>query len=570
MPRRHRETATAKAVVAEAQQRGRRQRSKETYREISVAEFFAKNRELAGFSNPTRALYQTVRELVENALDATDTHSILPVISIRIAYDDELEAKYGNPRKWFRITVEDNGIGVPPTVIANAFGRVLFSSKYVIRQTRGMYGLGVKAAVLYGQMTAGRPVEVVSSMQESDYVYLRRLYIDVSKNEPKIVEKGQWRKKGRWHGTRVTITLEGDWPRARSRIIEYIKRTAVIAPYAEIYFETPDGEIYVFPRLTSKMPAPPKEAKPHPHGIDLDQMKMLIKRSNARTLLQLLSNELQSVGTIMARKFLEEIGLDPNMNPKKLDNDSLVKLVDSMKSYRFRAPKSDHLSPIGEELIKIGLKRMFKPEWVDALTRPPRAYQGHSFIVEVGIAYGGGIEARNEPLLLRYANKIPLLYEEREDVTYKVVSGINWKIYRVDFPAPLVVLVHIASTKIPYKGVGKESISEVPEIESEIRIAVQHVARKLRVYLGKKAREAEARRKIITISKYIPEIARSLAILSKPPTKWNQPSEKDEKILVDALVRLVSRNVEVPKVPGLEQSDPEKIVRSVIENIKLE
>ncbi len=567
---------TAKTIVAQAPPEPRRRKHKgpETYREISVAEFFAKNRELAGFSNPTRALYQTVRELVENALDATDTHGILPVISLRISYDEELEAKHGHTKKWFRITVEDNGIGVPPTVIANAFGRVLFSSKYVIRQTRGMYGLGVKAAVLYGQMTAGRPVEVVSSMQGSDYVYLRKLYIDVSKNEPRIVEKGQWRKKGRWHGTRVTIVLEGDWPRAKSRIIEYIKRTAVIAPYAEIYFETPEGEIYVFPRLTTKMPVPPKEAKPHPHGIDLNQMKMIIQKSNAKTLVQLLSNELQSVGTIIARRFLEDIGLQPDMNPKKLldknMNDVLVKLVDQMKHYKFRAPKSDHLSPIGEDLIKLGLKRMFKPEWVDALTRPPRAYQGHSFIVEVGIAYGGAIESRNEPLLLRYANKIPLLYEEREDVTYKVISGINWKIYRVDFPAPLVVLVHIASTKIPYKGVGKESISEVPEIESEIRIAVQHVARRLRVYLGKKAREAEARRKIITISKYIPEIARSLAILSKPPNKWKPPEDGEESKLIDALVKLVSTNVEVPEVPGLDGSDPEKIVRNVIENIKLE
>jgi len=550
-------------------------RKGERYREMSVAEFFARNRELAGFSNPTRALYQTVRELVENALDATDTHGILPFIQVSITYDEELEAKHGNAKKWFRVTVEDNGIGVPPTVIANAFGRVLFSSKYVIRQTRGMYGLGVKAAVLYGQMTAGKPVEVYSSIGNSEYVYSRKLYIDTEKNEPRIVERGQWRKRSGWHGTRVTITLEGDWSRAKSRILEYIKRTAIIAPYAEIVFETPEGQVFVFPRLTNKMPPPPKEAKPHPHGIDVNQMKLLLQSTNARTLLQVLVTEFQSVGKITAEKFLKQVGIPPDIKPRDLlrkeYNDLLVRLVDSMKSYRgFRAPKSEHLSPIGEDLIKLGLKRMFEPEWVDAVTRPPRAYAGHSFIVEVGIAYGGALEPVQEPLLLRYANKIPLLYEEREDVAYKVVSNINWKIYRVEFPAPIAVLVHIASTKIPYKGVGKESISDVPEIESEIRTAVQEVARRLRLFLGRKAREAEARRKIITIAKYIPEIARGLAMLAKPPEKWSPPSEDEERRLMEALIKLVSRNIEIPEIPGVDHEDPEKVVRSVIENIHLE
>jgi len=172
-------------------------------------------------------------------------------------------------------------------------------------------------------------------------------------------------------------------------------------------------------------------------------------------------------------------------------------------------------------------------------------------------------------LLLRYANKIPLLYEEREDVSWKVVSRINWKLYGIDFPAPLVVLVHIASTKVPYKGVGKESISEVPEIESEIRAAVQEVARRLRVYLSRKRREAEIRRKIVTIAKYIPEVARSLAVLARPPDKWSPPRPGEEENIVESLVKIVAKNVELPQIDG-ETRDPEEIVRSVIENVKVE
>jgi DNA topoisomerase-6 subunit B len=551
-----------------------RQKQLERYREMSVAEFFARHKELAGFSNPARAIYQTIRELVENALDATDTHRILPEIRITIRERPDLatRGKDGRVQMRYTITVEDNGIGVPQSVIADAFGRVLYSSKYVLKQTRGMYGLGVKAAVLYGQATAGEPVTVESSTRESLYSHQVKLFIDMKKNRPRIVEESQWKKRGRWGGTRVSITLAGDWSRIRWRVIEYVKRTAIIAPYAEIILETPDGEVYYFPRLTRKMPEPPKEAKPHPHGVDLEQMKMIIRQSDAETLEELLTKEFQSVGAITARRFLEDVGIDPGMNPKRLlrreSKETLTRLVDEMKRYpKFRAPRSNYLSPIGEELIKLGLRRMFAPEWVEAITRSPRAFEGHPFIVEVGMAWGGAIKPSSEPILLRYANKIPLLYEEREDVSWKVVSRINWKLYDIEFPAPLVILVHVASTKVPYKGVGKESISDVPELESEIKNAVQEVARRLKTYLVRKRREEEARRKAVTISKYLPEVARSLAILAKPPENWSPPTPEEENHILEALIKLVARNIEVPVEDGKK---PEDVVREIIKNVKVE
>ncbi|MCE4629038.1 MAG: DNA topoisomerase VI subunit B, partial [Desulfurococcales archaeon] len=199
------------------------------------------------------------------------------------------------------------------------------------------------------------------------------------------------------------------------------------------------------------------------------------------------------------------------------------------------------------------------------------SYMGHPFIVEVGLAYGGSIPSKDEPILLRYANKIPLLYGEREDVSYKVISSVNWKNYYVEFPAPLVVLVHIASTRIPYKEAGKESIGDVPEIESEIRAGVWEVARRLRIFLSRKRREAEVRRKIITLAKYIPEVARSLAMISKPPEKWSPPRPEDEEKLVEALVKLVARNVELPNLPGVDDgTKAEDIVRMVIAEVKTE
>ena len=528
-------------------QRGRRAASTgEEYKRLSPAEFIRRHSELTGFHNPARALYQTIRELVENSLDASDAKGILPWIYISIREMPGAAGVNGG-RSRYVVTVEDNGVGVPVSNMAEAFGKVFYSSKYIIRQTRGMYGLGVKAAVLYGQMTVGSPVEVISSVRNSSYTYMMRIMIDTSKNEPKVVEKGEWEKKARWHGTRVTIMLEGDWSRSRSKILEYVRRTAVIAPYAEIILETPDGRILVYPRTTRIMPKPPREAKPHPHGVDIEDLKQIIANSKASTLKELLITEFQSIGEKTANDFLSKYGFNPNLNPKKLlergMEGMLMKLVDALTEYSFKAPKSDYLSPIGESLIKEGLRRMFNPEWVEAVTRNPRAYKGHPFIVEVGLAYGGSIEPREEPLILRYANKIPLLYSEKEDVIYHVVNSINWRNYNVEFPAPLIILVHIASTKVPYKGMGKESISDVPEIENEIKNAVQEVARKLKSYLSRKAREEELARKSETLARYIPEVAWSLAVLSKPPEKWAPPSREEVDSIKEMLINVVANHL---------------------------
>ena len=214
---------------------------REEFKALSPAQFFARYREIAGFSNPTRALYQAIRELVENALDATDSHGILPSVKIIVRQDSE------NPSHYV-ITVEDNGIGIPPQHVPQAFGRVLYSSKYVLRQTRGMFGLGVKAAIIYGQLTTGKPVEVITSQPGLKRIYYFKLRIDLQKNQPIILERGSWRKSRDWHGTIVSITIEGDWSRAKQKIIEYIKRTAVITPYANIVFVAPDGVVLFYKR----------------------------------------------------------------------------------------------------------------------------------------------------------------------------------------------------------------------------------------------------------------------------------------------------------------------------------
>ncbi len=523
----------------------------ETYQSMSPSQFFYEYREVAGFGNATRALYQTVRELVENALDATEAQGILPNIRIEIHRDE-------NVQNYYTVTVEDNGIGIDPKYVPNAFGKVLFSSKYKLRQTRGRFGLGAKMAILYGQVTTGRPVTVYTSPKGSRKIYLFKIKIDIRKNEPIILEESVLPNPSKWHGLRISVTIEGGWAHAKSRIYDYIMRTAVITPYADIVFMDPDGNMVWYKRSISKLPVRPKEVKPHPRGVDIELLKQLIRQTNAETLLDFMVTAFQGVGKITAKKFLEFAKLDPNIDPRSLSDSDLEYLARKLREYdKFRAPSSDALSPIGADVIEAGLKAIFKPEFVAAVTRKPQAYEGHPFIVEVGIAYGGKIESRPAPLLLRYANKIPLLYDEKNDVAWKVIDPerFDWRQYLVSFPAPLAVLTHICSTKVPYKGLGKESVADVVEIERELANAVKEVARKLRNYLAAKKREEEVRRRITTFLRYIPEVARGLATIFHT----NGISEKE---LEERLKQAMAKRI------GLEEKKLREYLEKTLVSIK--
>jgi len=390
---------------------------------------------------------------------------------------------------------------------------------------------------LYGQLTTGKPVEVETTPLGSRYKYYFKIMVDIKRNEPIIIEQRVRKLKKKTHGTTVSVTIEGDWSRAKNKVYEYIKRTAIATPYANITFVPPDNsEVIVYKRVIDKIPPPPKEVKPHPHGVDIEMLKMLISSSEASTLKEFLAESFQSIGLITAERFLRDIGFDPNMSPKKLTTEGIKALVSGLKEYKdFKPPRTDALSPLGEELIVAGLRSVLEPEFVAATTRRPSAYSGHPFIIEVGIAYGGKIPVKEYPQLYRFANKIPLLYDEKACVMWKMVSKINWKNYNIEFPAPLAILIHICSTKIPFKGVGKESIAEVPEIEKEIRKALREAGRRLRKHVERKRREREAMEKIIAIAKYIPEVSKNLAELSKASKGKGISSKELENILYSLL-----------------------------------
>jgi len=482
----------------------------QVFEEISPADFFYRNREIAGFTNPARAVYSSVRELVENSLDATESIETPPDIYIRLS--DASEISPG--AEIYRLRVEDNGSGVPATHIPAAFGQVLFGSKFRLRQARGTFGLGGTMAILYGQITTHEPAYIASSTGISR-VYEYKLMIDIQNNRPVILHHAVRVNRERWHGTVVEFCLEGDYFRAISKILEYLKQTAVVNPYANITFADPKGRLYKFDRITTEMPPPPKEILPHPFGVDVETIQRLMQVTKSRNMLEFMETHFHRVGESIARQFLKFAEVGEKEDPKKLIPQEIVKIVQAMKNFQgFLPPDANCLSPLGEDLLKAGILKELKPEFTAVCQRRPSTYSGHPFIVEIAAAYGGDIPKSNDIILYRFANRIPLLYDEASDVSWGVIRSIDWRRYKVAPGMPIAILVHLCSTKIPYKTVGKEFIADQPEVRREILNGIRDVARQLQLFLSRREQVERQRQRLSIFSRYLPKIARFSTELS--------------------------------------------------------
>lgn len=501
--------------------------SKVKYKQLSPADFFYRNRELAGFDSATKSLYTAFREIIENSFDGAEIGGINPDIFICIQEKQE---------DVYSIFISDNGVGIPSKKVPKALAKLLFGGKYVERQSRGHFGLGASMTVLYSQITTNTPTRVLSATIDSEFIDEYHLNIDIQKNQPIVRYHKQIPNKKKWHGVAVEVNIEGNYSRAHLRILDYLRSTALVAPYADITFIDAYGILYKFDKVIDEVPQLGDPVLPHPKGIDTEKMLRLIKVAKQESMKSFLKKNFQRVGEVTASRFLEFVKIDPDKSPKKLTHDEIVKLVKGTKEFDdFLAPETKCLSPIGEEVLLAGVKKELKPDFASAVTRNPEAYSGHPFIVEVAMAYGGPkIEKSPDPTLYRFANRIPLLYDEYADVSAKVIRNFNWRLYKLPDTAPLAVITHIASTKIPYRTAGKESIADREELEHEIHLAMGVCARKLRVYLSKIEREKRKARRISVFDKYMPYIAKFATKLSGkkkvPPLDFvGSSSEKDQK-----------------------------------------
>ncbi|MCI4333293.1 MAG: DNA topoisomerase VI subunit B [Thermoplasmata archaeon] len=488
-------------------------------REISVAEFFERNRQILGFDNPLRALLTTVKEGVDNALDACEEAQVLPDVKIEI--DRE-----GTDR--LRVAVEDNGPGILKREIPNVFGRLLYGSRFhANRQSRGQQGIGISAAVLYAGLTTARPAKVTSKVAEEEAAHVVELLIDTQKNLPKVVSEDLllW---DRPHGTRIELLLKAKYQRGRQSPFDYLKGTAIVNPHARLTLVEPDGTKVTYERASNDVPPVPKEVAPHPYGLELGELAYRLKASNKPTVSEVLQKELAGVTPRAAREILELAKISGKSSPGDVHGEALERLLEAMHTVPLVAPSAESLSPIGPMLIKRGLRNVLgevRPEYyAPPVSRPPKIRGGFPFLVEVGLVYGGGLPADQPVQLLRFANRVPLMFQQGACAVTNAVQNLDWRRYGLDqkggqgLPSgPCLILVHVASTKIPFTSEAKEAVAEDPELDKELTLALQAAARHLRTHISRRTRREFAGEKFAIILKILPKLAeKTSALVGKP------------------------------------------------------
>lgn len=502
-------------------------------REISISEFFSKNRHLLGFDNPQKALLTTVKEAVDNSLDACEDAGILPVLKVEIQQLAEDR---------FRIAVEDNGPGIVKAQIPKIFGKLLYGSKFhTLKQARGQQGIGISAAGMYGLLTTGKSISVTSRTGRDKPAHYYEIQIDTRKNAPQVITDKviDWEAP---HGTRVEIELIGTYKKGRHSVDDYIRQTAIANPHCEVFYTVPDtGETLHLKRGSEQLPPEPKEIKPHPYGVELGVLIRMMKETPARQLSAALQQDFSRISGRVAMEICQAASLSPKANPHTIVVNEAERLFKAINSVKIMSPATNCLSPIGEEQILAGLKKEIEADFYTAITRAPAVYRGNPFQVEVGLAYGGGLHSDELVDLLRFANRVPLQYQQSACAITKAVLGIDWRSYGLSqskgaLPmGPVALFVHIASVWVPFTSESKEAVAAYPEIMRELRLALQECGRKLATHIRAHRRAAEEEKKKSYIERYIPHIGIALReILGL--------SDKAEQELVTTLKDVLERS----------------------------
>ncbi|MBT5023023.1 DNA topoisomerase VI subunit B [Candidatus Woesearchaeota archaeon] len=499
-------------------------------REISVAEFFAKNRHLLGFDNPKKALLTTIKEAVDNSLDACEDANMLPEICVEVIQMNE---------KRFKVIIEDNGPGIVKSQVPKIFAKLLYGSKFhTLKQQRGQQGIGISASVMYGQLTTGKPAKITSKIAPEKPASYFELQIDTQTNKPEIIKEAQteWNKKT---GTKIELDLEASYSKGSQSIDAYLKQTAIVNPHVTIIYTNPKAEQIIFPRAIDSMPKEAKEIKPHPYGVELGVLMKMLAVSPARTLQSFLTTEFTRVSSSVAKEICEKSKLLPNTKPRKISRDGSEKIIDAINSTKIMNPPTDCISPIGFEALEKGLKKEIKAEFYCSTTRPPSVYRGNPFVIEAAMAYGGDMPGDKSIRIMRYANRVPLQYQQSACASANAIMHTNFRNYglqqsRNSIPVgPMTLVIHMASVWVPFTSESKEAIAHYPEIIKEVKLAIQECGRLLASYVMKKKRLHKELKKRGYIEKYIPHVAKAIKEILALTKEEEESIETDLKKMLE-------------------------------------
>ena len=487
-------------------------------KQASIGEFFEKNKHFLGFDTQQRAIITAVKEAVDNSLDACEEARILPDIRVELrrTKSDELE-----------MISQDNGPGIPRGSIEGVFGKFLLGSRFhAIRQTRGQQGIGITGVVMYSQLTTGAKTRVISKVKSDSSAVFVDLGIDTKKN--KAIKSSE--KRDIWidertgeeisHGLKITTVMKAKYQRGKKSVYQYLRMTSIVNPHASISLVVMDkeGEIIEegnWVRTSNKLPRVVEEIKPHPHGIQLGTLQRMLRESTDRRMTSFLKHNFSGVSPRAAKEILGMADIEEGRTPKRIKPEEAKAMITAFQTVKLLKPPMDCLSPIEDLLIKKGLSKAIDSRFASTVTRSPTVSQGNPFQIEVGLVFGGDLSSEGPIEILRFANRVPLMYQQGGCLLTKALEAVNWKSYGLEQPGgsgipkgPAAVLVHLASTNVQFTSEAKEAVSYNEEVFDEVRKAMLEVGRGLKNHLKKSSERKKAKEKFELVNIILPEIAK--------------------------------------------------------------
>lgn len=588
-------------------------------RDISVSEFFAKNRHLLGFDNPRKALLTTVKEAVDNSLDACEEAGILPDITVVI---EDLQPNRPASAKSarYRVSVVDNGPGIVRKQVENIFGRLLYGSKFHrLKMSRGQQGIGISAAGMYGLITTGKPMVIHTKPSARQPAHHIELAMNTKTNRAEVTEDTETKDfpparfsqltqgtrelsetggflSGHVYvtGTSVSIELDGRYQKGRGSVDEFLELTAIANPHARFTFVPPSkvseeekddtpllkprggkirtkdeeakaepapvseapkpaepevttetGGVLVFPRAVEDLPPETKEIQPHPKGIELGILLQMLKEAEVErggyTVYNFLQDRFSRVSAATASSLCEKIGKTSRTRVADMDHDAAEKLFRELQDSKLPPPPTDCLAPIGVQQLLKGMFKGVRAEFYAASSREPAIYRGRPFLIEAAIAFGGELPADEPCRVIRFANRVPLLFQQSACSSFKAVIETNWRNYDLQQPrgavpvGALVIMIHMASVWVPFTSESKEAIADYDEIRKEMKLALMECGRKLGSYLNKRLKMKRESERRDVFERYIGEIAKAC----------NAINGADAKKLYDAMLEQAKKRTAI-------------------------
>lgn len=487
----------------------------------STAEYFAKNLQQVGFSSATKAVLTTLKEAVDNALDACEENKILPELLIEVNKVGTGSAKNTD---LIEVIVEDNGPGIDPDDLPRVFGEYLSSSKFGRgRCSRGQQGIGISAATTWAQLTNAAGVRVISKTTSMRKAVSAQIDVDIKQNKGvmKNRESLDWDKP---HGTRVEFKIDGRVQlNGDGGLLTYLEGTTIVNPHLSLKYKLMENDLVSVDRVTEDIPEVPAATLPHPHTMKLGEFITHTHLFGKLSLNVFLKKGFSRVTDETIKVFIKN-GLKKEQLSKsitQLTEEDFKKIFAAMQKSELTNPTTRSVLTVGEEGLSKSIQRLGKIDFFSVVTRKPRICDFKPVVVEVAIARfldKPNVSGEMDPIqLLRFANRVPLQFDKAACAITKALESVNWRAYGLQQPknslplGPYVFAISVTSPFIKFKNASKETIDASDELVEEIRRSLMQAGQKLSRHIKRESRAADLERKLQYIEQFGPILVEGLA-----------------------------------------------------------